>query len=124
MMSIADQDCYELGTGCSAVYGFDYTPGFVQDNAVFTFPPASGLANHRLIRCFLSRSQYISWINNNQTAWTMNVNGTSADDRVKIGPRPVPQEPMVRTSSFAYPLSQLFHERTHSLITFVDSLSV
>jgi len=69
-VSITNADCYELNSGCYAVYGFDYKPGFAQDNA------------------------YITWINNNQSAWTMTAAGTAADDRVKIGPRPVSQEPM------------------------------
>lgn len=40
--------------------------------------------------------QYITWINNNQSSWTMNAGGVAADPRVNIGPRPIPQEPMVR----------------------------
>ena len=43
-----------------------------------------------------SLMQYISWISNNQTAWTMKAGGTAADTRVDIGPRPVSREPMVR----------------------------
>ena len=34
MTSILDVDCYELNTGCFAVYGFEYKPGFVADDAV------------------------------------------------------------------------------------------
>jgi hypothetical protein len=29
-----DNDCYELDTGCFAVYGFEYKPGFDTDNGV------------------------------------------------------------------------------------------
>jgi len=64
-----DQNCYEVGgTGCFSVYGIEYRPGF--DNA------------------------YISWISNNQVAWTLNQAGMAADTTVEISARPVPQEPM------------------------------
>ncbi|KAI0041789.1 glycoside hydrolase family 16 protein [Auriscalpium vulgare] len=62
------QDCYQLGTGCFSVYGFEYKPGF--DDA------------------------YITWINNNVTAWTLMESGMGADTAVEIGPRPIPQEPL------------------------------
>ena len=42
--------------------------------------------------------QYISWVNDNKTAWSMTAAGVAADTRVDIGPRPIPQEPMVRVS--------------------------
>jgi len=51
---ISDADCYELSTGCYAVYGFEYKPGFVDDNAVHTFSPALAPVNHQLMRPFLS----------------------------------------------------------------------
>ncbi|KAF8917659.1 beta-glucan synthesis-associated protein [Mucidula mucida] len=63
-----DQDCYELNTGCYAVYGFEYKPGY--DDG------------------------YITWINDGKAAWTFRGPGTAADTRVEIGARPVPQEPM------------------------------
>ena len=28
MVSSSDNDCYELNSGCCAVYGFEYKPGF------------------------------------------------------------------------------------------------
>jgi len=46
-------------------------------------------------------AQYITWVNNNKSAWTMNAGGTAADDKVNIGPRPVAQEPIVCPSSLA-----------------------
>ena len=58
------------GSGCFAVYGIEYQPGF--DDA------------------------YISWIANDKLAWTLNVAGMGADAATKISARPVPQEPMVR----------------------------
>lgn len=39
--------------------------------------------------------QYILWINDNKHAWTARAGGFAADERVQIGPRPIPQEPMV-----------------------------
>lgn len=90
-----DNNCYELNTGCYAVYGFEYKPGFEADNGVC--PPTwfSAPVLRPLILLF-SFPQYITWINNNQSAWTMKAAGVAADPRVNIGPRPVPQEPMVR----------------------------
>lgn len=38
-ISIVDADCYELNTGCYAVYGYEYKPGFVDDKAVRTSFP-------------------------------------------------------------------------------------
>ncbi|KAK0198266.1 beta-glucan synthesis-associated [Armillaria mellea] len=67
-VSITDQNCYQLATGCFAVYGFEYKPGY--DDG------------------------YITWINNNKAAWTLKGPGVAADTRVEISARPVPQEPM------------------------------
>jgi len=100
MVSILDVDCYELNTGCFAVYGFEYKPGFVDDDAVRTFFPCLN-ASESPADDSLLLAQYITWVNNNKSAWTMNAGGTAADDKVNIGPRPVPQEPMVRPSSLA-----------------------
>jgi len=63
-------ECYELSGGCYSVYGFEYKPGFVADNA------------------------FITWISNNTSAWTLEAGGMAADSRVNIGSRPIPQEPM------------------------------
>ncbi|KIM91198.1 glycoside hydrolase family 16 protein [Piloderma croceum F 1598] len=63
-----DQNCYEGETGCFSVYGFEYVPGF--------------------------QNAYITWISNNQTAWTLNVAGMGANSATQISARPVPQEPM------------------------------
>ena len=105
-MPVADSDCYELNGGCYAVYGYEYKPGFVEDKAVCTSPHTLGLRVDTILS-----AQYITWINDNKTAWTMNVAGTAADSRVNIGPRPVPQEPMVGLPRVLFP--------TKSLITFV-----
>ncbi|KAJ7169728.1 beta-glucan synthesis-associated [Mycena filopes] len=63
-----DQKCYQLLQPCFAVYGFEYKPGF--------------------------NDAYITWISNNKIAWTLNQAGMNADPEVKIGDRPVPQEPL------------------------------
>ncbi|EMD40941.1 glycoside hydrolase family 16 protein [Gelatoporia subvermispora B] len=60
--------CYEYETGCYSIYGFEYKPGF--DDA------------------------YITWIADNQPAWTLNVAGMAADPATEISDRPVSQEPM------------------------------
>ena len=39
MVPIPDADCYQFNTGCYSVYGFEYKPGFVDDNAVRTLFP-------------------------------------------------------------------------------------
>ncbi|KAF9226685.1 glycoside hydrolase family 16 protein [Gyrodon lividus] len=38
--------------------------------------------------------EYVTWISNNQVAWTLNVAGLGADSAAQISARPVPQEPM------------------------------
>ncbi|KAJ7706348.1 beta-glucan synthesis-associated [Mycena rosella] len=63
-----NQRCYQLIESCFEVFGFEYKPGF--DGA------------------------YISWISDNQVAWTLNQAGMAADTAVEISARPVPQEPM------------------------------
>lgn len=67
-VSQTNQNCYQLGTGCFSVYGFEYKPGFDQG--------------------------YITWINNGKPAWTLKAPGMAADTRVEIAARPIPQEPM------------------------------
>lgn len=69
VVSQTNQQCYEGTGGCFSVYGFEYKPGF--DDA------------------------YIGWISDDKLVWRLNVAGMAADTAVEIGPRPVPQEPMV-----------------------------
>lgn len=78
VVTTTEQGCYTNETGCFSVYGFEYQPGF--DNA------------------------YISWIANNELAWTAMQGGFAADPRVNISARPVPQEPMVRLLGIPYEL--------------------
>lgn len=70
---MTDQDCYELDQRCYSVYGFEYVPGF--DNA------------------------YITWISDGKAAWTVMAAGVGPDPLTEIGPRPIPQEPMVMNLS-------------------------
>ncbi|KAK0475590.1 glycoside hydrolase family 16 protein [Armillaria luteobubalina] len=70
IVSQSAQDCYELGTGCFAIYGFEYKPGYESDGA------------------------YMSWINDGKVAWTLNAAGVGAQSEVEISARPIPQEPM------------------------------
>ncbi|TFK30804.1 beta-glucan synthesis-associated protein [Coprinopsis marcescibilis] len=67
-VTATNQACYELGSGCASVYGFEYKPGF--DGA------------------------YISWIADGQLAWTLKSGGMGLDTQVEISARPIPQEPM------------------------------
>lgn len=97
-VSIDNNNCYELDTGCYAVYGFEYKPGLEADNG------------------------YITWINDNKTAWTMNAAGTAADPRVNIGPRPVPQEPMYMILNLGISPNFGFIDFEH--LTFPTTMSV
>ncbi|PBK89582.1 glycoside hydrolase family 16 protein [Armillaria gallica] len=70
VVSQSAQDCYQLGTGCFAIYGFEYKPGYESDGA------------------------YMSWINDGKVSWTLNAAGVGAQSEVEISARPIPQEPM------------------------------
>lgn len=63
-----NQECYELTSGCFTVYAFEYQTGF--DNG------------------------YISWVQNNQLAWTLTAAAMGPDTATEISTRPIPQEPM------------------------------
>ncbi|KAJ7204307.1 beta-glucan synthesis-associated protein-domain-containing protein [Mycena haematopus] len=56
-----EQECYQLKSGCFSTYGFEYTPG---DSDV-----------------------YISWITNDNLAWTLNCNTVGADKATQMGAR-------------------------------------
>ncbi|KAJ7232473.1 beta-glucan synthesis-associated protein-domain-containing protein [Mycena haematopus] len=56
-----EQECYQLKSGCFSTYGFEYTPG---DSDV-----------------------YISWITDDNLAWTLNCNTVGADKATQIGAR-------------------------------------
>lgn len=44
----------------------------------------------------MGKHQYITWITNDQAAWTLDASGMTADSSTEISDRPIPQEPMVR----------------------------
>jgi hypothetical protein len=52
--------------------------------------------------------QYITWIANNEVAWTLNVAGMGPDPTVGISARPIPQEPMVCLFAFQIVTGSLF----------------
>lgn len=45
--------------------------------------------------CNSRSTQYIGWISDDKLAWVLRQEGMAADPRVEIGPRPIPQEPLV-----------------------------
>ncbi|KAJ3570177.1 hypothetical protein NP233_g4569 [Leucocoprinus birnbaumii] len=75
-LSNTNQSCYELETGCFAVYGFEYKPGFDKS--------------------------YITWVNNGVQAWTMMGAGMAADPETQIHARPVPVEPMYLIANLGF----------------------
>ena len=89
-LSVTDQTAYQLSGGNFSVYGFEYQPGI--DNAV-RFP------SRNLHSACISPSleQYITWISNNQSAWTLLSSGMGPDTKVEISNRLIPTEPMART---------------------------
>jgi len=88
VMTQTNQNCYEGGTGCFSVYGFEYKPGF--DDAV----RAQITPWKNLSRC-LYGPQYISWVSDSKLAWTILAAGMGPDPLVEISARPISQEPMV-----------------------------
>ncbi|KAF9445544.1 glycoside hydrolase family 16 protein [Macrolepiota fuliginosa MF-IS2] len=95
-ISKTNQQCYELTGGCFALYAFEYKPGF--DNA------------------------YITWVNDNQPAWTLNVAGMGPDDRSEISARAIPMEPMYLIANLGF--SHNFGDINFDDITFPTTMSV
>ncbi|KAJ8487014.1 hypothetical protein ONZ45_g14470 [Pleurotus djamor] len=95
-LSVTNQDCYELNTGCYASYGFEYKPGF--DDA------------------------YITWFNDGTPSWTLIARGMGPDTAAEIGARPVPQEPMYIIANLGFSLN--FGPIDFERITFPTSMSV
>ncbi|KAG5350129.1 hypothetical protein C0989_012528 [Termitomyces sp. Mn162] len=88
-LSFTNRDCYEGGTGCFSVYGFQYQPGSLYPFPFFVFMKLT-------FWHIRFDNAYITWINNNEVAWTIMQAGLAQDPLTEIGPRPIPQEPMVR----------------------------
>ncbi|KAF8650085.1 hypothetical protein AX16_005411 [Volvariella volvacea WC 439] len=91
-----NQDCYELSGQCYAIYGFEYKPGF--DDA------------------------YITWINDNEMAWTIMGAGMGPDPASEINIRPVPQEPMYIIANLGF--SPNFGFIDHERLTLPSVMSV
>ncbi|KAJ7717021.1 glycoside hydrolase family 16 protein [Mycena metata] len=68
VVTTTNQSCYQLIDNCYATHGFEYNPGY--DDG------------------------YITWITNNQVAWTLGGNGVGADSVTEIGPRQITEEPL------------------------------
>lgn len=95
-LSVTNPNCYELSGGCYTVYGFEYKPGF--DDA------------------------YITWINDNQRAWTILVAAMGPDAATEISARPVPTEPMYIIANLGF--SQNFGDINLDTLTFPATMSV
>ncbi|OCH96052.1 glycoside hydrolase family 16 protein [Obba rivulosa] len=91
-----NQQAYELTGNEYAVYGYQYQPGF--DGA------------------------YITWIANDQPAWTLYAEGMGADQAVEISARPVPQEPMYLLMNLGMSKNFGFVDIEH--LTFPTSMKV
>ncbi|KAF9012973.1 glycoside hydrolase family 16 protein [Hymenopellis radicata] len=96
VVSTTNQDCYELETACFAIYGFEYKPGY--------------------------DDSYITWLNDGKRAWTFRGPGAAADNRVEIGARPVPQEPMYILANLG--MSGNFGEVDLEHLTFPTTMSI
>ncbi|KAH9476791.1 Beta-glucan synthesis-associated protein KRE6 [Psilocybe cubensis] len=67
-LATTSQECYELGSQCSSVYGFEYKPGF--DDG------------------------YITWVSSGQLSWTLKGPAMGANTESEISQRPISSEPM------------------------------
>ncbi|PPQ93497.1 LOW QUALITY PROTEIN: hypothetical protein CVT25_005238 [Psilocybe cyanescens] len=67
-LATTNQACYELGTQCSSVYGFEYKSGF--DDG------------------------YITWVSDGQLSWTLRGPAMGANTETEISQRPISSEPM------------------------------
>ncbi|KAI0669783.1 glycoside hydrolase family 16 protein [Trametes maxima] len=68
VVTMTNQQAYELTGNEYSVYGFQYKPGF--------------------------GDAYMAWIADSQLAWVLKQAGMAADPIVEISDRPIPQEPM------------------------------
>ncbi|KAH7885927.1 glycoside hydrolase family 16 protein [Phlebopus sp. FC_14] len=84
-VTTTNQSCYTANTGCFATYGYEYKPGYKSD---------SGVSELRDSFKGLTVCQYISWITNDEVAWTLDAAGVVADPLTEIADRPISQEPM------------------------------
>ncbi|KAH0838181.1 glycoside hydrolase family 16 protein [Lanmaoa asiatica] len=94
-VTISNQSCYELTSGCFATYGYQYQPG---------------------------RYQYISWITNDEVAWTLDASGMTADSLTQISDRPIPQEPMYLIANLG--ISTNFETPDFTALTFPTTMKI
>ncbi|TFK27265.1 beta-glucan synthesis-associated [Coprinopsis marcescibilis] len=96
-LSRTNQNCYQTGgTGCFAVYGFEYKPGF--DDG------------------------YITWVNDNKPAWTIFSRGLGPDELTEISERAIPVEPMYIIANLGF--SQNFGNIDLESLTFPATMSI
>ncbi|KAJ7740934.1 glycoside hydrolase family 16 protein [Mycena maculata] len=96
VVTLTNQQCYELLDNCFSVYGFEYQPGF--------------------------DTSYISWISDDTLAWTIKAAGLAADPQTEIAARPVPQEPMYILANLG--MSTNFGEVDLAHLTFPTTLKL
>ncbi|KAI9463509.1 glycoside hydrolase family 16 protein [Russula earlei] len=100
-LAFTNSDCYELESGCFAVYGYEYATG---------------------------PSGYIDWIVNDTISWGLKAAGLGPDTATEIGTRPIPTEPMYiimnlgLSSSFAHNID--FTTLTYPATMLVDYVRV
>jgi len=97
-VTITNQSCYDLNSGCFATYGYEYQPGFSADGG------------------------YISWITNDAVAWTLDASGMTADPLTEIADRPIPQEPMYLIANLG--ISPSFQEPDFEDLTFPTTMRI
>ena len=95
-----DQTAFEFSGGNYALYGFQYKPGF-GDAVCHARYFCWQIATERVTL------QYISWIANGKTSWTLHQSLMGPDPVVQISDRPIPQEPMVSCGLFVDGLSRI-----------------
>ncbi|KIJ68201.1 glycoside hydrolase family 16 protein [Hydnomerulius pinastri MD-312] len=96
-----NQSCYTQDTGCFATYGYEYKPG--------AFPR-------------FSLEQYISWIANDEVAWTLDAGAMVQDPLTQISDRPVSQEPMYLIANLG--MSQNFEPPDFEDLVFPATMSI
>ncbi|KAI9461770.1 glycoside hydrolase family 16 protein [Boletus coccyginus] len=97
-VTTTNQSCYELTSACFATYGYEYKPGYTSDGG------------------------YISWITNDQVAWTLDASGMAADALTQISDRPIPQEPMYLIANLG--ISPNFEAPDFTALTFPTSMRI
>jgi beta-glucanase (GH16 family) len=71
---------------------------------------------------YTSNGGYISWITNDQVAWTLDASGMAADALTQIADRPIPQEPMYLIANLG--ISPNFETPDFTALTFPTTMSI